>query len=834
MLKKLLKALCLVWITTLPALAQGIQSPAEFLGYEIGTKFTFHHRVIDYFEYVAQKAPDRVKLVSYGKTPEGRPLLVAFVAKPAYMSKLEEIRTNNLKSIGLLPGKPSGPVPAIAWMSYNIHGNEAISSEASMLVLFEMLNPANKLTQKVIENTVVAIDPCLNPDGFDRYVQGYSRYVSKTPDFNLASIEHNEPWPGGRFNHYLFDLNRDWAWQTQTESQQRMALYNSWMPHLHGDFHEMGPGSTYYFPPSARPYHENLTSWQRQFQQMLGDYNKKQFDQRGWLYFTKENFDLLYPSYGDTYPSYNGAIGMTFEQGGSGHAGINYIREDGDTLTLAMRIEHHFAATMGTLEAISSNADKTVAEFVKYFEEPTQKGAGKYKSYVIKTANEPSKTQALAQQLDKLQIQYKYADKASTGTGFSYLSRKEESFRVEPNDMIVSTYQPKGTFAKILLEPATMLEDSNTYDITAWALPYAFGLSAYATTAKLEGSTTQYLKPSQPAINQTEPVYAYLVPWNSFEAVKFVAELHQHKIVARMHEMPFEIDGKSYDHGTLVITRAANAYMGKGFDEKVQSAAKKSGVILHPVYTGMVSKGLDLGSNSVFTLKVPKVGLILGEGVSPTAAGSVWHYFENELGYPLTLIDGSYAARTDLSTFNTLILAEGRYNTIFRDTKMIQDWVSKGGKLIALEGATRFFADREGFSLTSKKEGKSEDNPLQAYADRERAGISEQIPGAIYKIYMDATHPLGYGYKNGYYTLIKDVFGFDYLKNGWNVGYVKEDSYVTGFVGSKAKSKINNSLLAGVESVGRGKVIYLMDEPIFRGFWHTGKLLFGSAVFVVK
>ena len=834
MFKKLLWAMCLLWIAARPTHAQDIQSPAEFLGYELGTKFTFHHRVIDYFTYVAQKAPNRVKLVSYGKTPEGRPLLVAFVAKPSHLSQLEEIRTNNLKSIGLMSGQPSGPVPAIAWMSYNIHGNEAISSEASMQVLFELLNAKNTLTQKVLENTVVALDPCLNPDGFDRYVQGYTRYVSKRPDFNLASIEHNEPWPGGRFNHYLFDLNRDWAWQTQPESQQRMALYNSWMPHLHGDFHEMGPGSTYYFPPSARPYHENLTTWQRQFQQMLGDYNKKQFDQNGWLYFTKENFDLLYPSYGDTYPSYNGAIGMTFEQGGSGRAGINFIREDGDTLTLAMRINHHFAATMGTLEAISANANQTVAEFVKYFQEPAQKGSGKYKSYVIKTANQPSKAQALAQQLDKLQIQYRYADKSSAGTGFSYLSRKDEAFKVEPNDMIISTFQPKGTFAKILFEPATVLEDSNTYDITAWALPYAFGLPAFASTTRLEGNTAQYVLPTQAPITRTEPVYAYLVPWNTFEAVKFLSELHQHNIVARMHEMPFEMDGKAYDHGTLVITRAANQYMGKGFDEKVLAAAKKSGVSLHPVYTGMVSKGLDLGSNSVVTLKMPKVALILGEGISATAAGSVWHYFENEIGYPLTLIDASYLARTDLSSFNTLILAEGRYTTALRDGKSIQDWVSRGGKLIALEGANRFFADRDGFGLTSKKSGKTEEEPLKVYADRDRAGISEQIPGAIYKIQMDATHPLGYGYKDGYYTLIKDVFGFDYLKNGWNVGYVKENSYVTGFVGAKAKAKINNSLLAGVESIGRGKVVYLMDEPIFRGFWHTGKLLFGNAVFVVK
>ncbi|MFB0908674.1 MAG: M14 family zinc carboxypeptidase, partial [Spirosomataceae bacterium] len=193
---------------------------------------------------------------------------------------------------------------------YNVHGNEAVSSEAVMVVLYELLNKQNAVTQDILKNTIVILDPCINPDGRDRYANWYNRFVGTKPDLNAASIEHHEPWPGGRFNHYLFDLNRDWAWQTQVESQQRMKLYHEWMPHLHADFHEMGANSTYYFPPSAKPFHEDLTTWQRDFQNLLGEYNKKRFDKNGWLYFTKESYDLLYPSYGDTYPSYNGAIGI--------------------------------------------------------------------------------------------------------------------------------------------------------------------------------------------------------------------------------------------------------------------------------------------------------------------------------------------------------------------------------------------------------------------------------------------------------------------------------------------------------------------------------------------
>jgi hypothetical protein len=327
----------LLFINILWANAQTTKTPDEFLGYKLGTKFSFHHRIVDYARYVAAQNPTQVKIFDYGTTFEGRPLVLVAIATPENLSKLEEIRTSNLKSIGLVEGKPTTKVPAIAWLSYNVHGNEAVSSEAVMQVLYEMLNKSNTVTQNILKNTVVLIDPCINPDGRDRYAQWYNRVSNQGFNATPFAAEHNEPWPGGRFNHYLFDPNRDWAWQTQEISTQRLKIYNQWMPHLHADFHEMGPNTPYYFPPSSRPFHEDLTAWQREFQQTIGEYNKKYFDKNYWLYFSKENYDLLYPSYGDTYPSYNGAIGMTYEQGGGGRAGIAIAKEDGDTLTLSYR-----------------------------------------------------------------------------------------------------------------------------------------------------------------------------------------------------------------------------------------------------------------------------------------------------------------------------------------------------------------------------------------------------------------------------------------------------------------------------------------------------------------
>ena len=275
-----------------------VPTPDQFLGYPLGAQFTPHYRVLDYFRQVAATAKN-VKLEQYGTTYEGRPLMMAIVASPENFSRLEDIRQHSL-DLSNARGSSNGQEPVIVWLSYNVHGNEAVSTEAAMQTLYELVNNANAQTQQWLKNTVVIIDPCLNPDGRERYVNFYNAARAVKPNVYAWSREHNEPWPGGRSNHYYFDLNRDWAWQTQKESQQRIAKYNQWMPQLHVDFHEQEIEAPYYFAPAAEPFHDAITPWQREIQVLIGRNNAKYFDQQGWLYFTRERFDLFYPSYGDT------------------------------------------------------------------------------------------------------------------------------------------------------------------------------------------------------------------------------------------------------------------------------------------------------------------------------------------------------------------------------------------------------------------------------------------------------------------------------------------------------------------------------------------------------
>ena len=831
-MKKIISSLFLL-VLACPIFAQN-PTPESFLGYPLGSRFSFHHRITDYVKTLAEKNPDRVKLIPYGSTYEGRPLLVAVVASFENLARIETIRTDNLKSIGMMPGSPSGMGPAIAWLSYNVHGNEAVSSESVMKVMYELLNTANATTQEILKNTVVILDPCINPDGRDRYAQWYNRVMGLPNNPTPWSWEHNEPWPGGRPNHYLFDLNRDWAWQVQKESQERIALYNQWMPHLHADFHEMGSAASYYFPPASKPFHKDITTWQREFNNILGTYSRKYFDKNSWLYFTRNNYDLFYPSYGDTWPTYNGAIGMTYEQGGGGRAGIAIAREDeGDTLTLSSRIDHHFATSMSTLEAISSRAEQTVQEFRKYHEKAQNDPIGTFKSYVVKTKGNEGRVRALTELLDKQGIRYGQAGKDFSGKATNLADLKEVSGKFESGDLVISAYQPKSSLLKILFEARPELEDSVTYDITSWGLAYAYGLDAYGlkdrmTPAAYQPKTANNTVPSQAP-------YAYLVRWNSLDDLKFLAKTLDKKIRLRTSNVPFEIDNQNFGAGTLVITRKGNEAMGADFDKMLTQIANESHITLTPVQTGFVTSGSDFGSNTVAPLTAPKVAVLAGEGVSSLAFGEVWHYFEQQIHYPISVVEGENFSRLPWNEIDVLIMPTGSYGKILTESVLTQltEWVRNGGKLIAMEKAVTAFEDKRGFDIKTKKsdDKKEKESPLKIYANRERESTSDDTPGSVFRVKLDTTHPLAFGYTGDYYGLIRSTYDLAYLPEGWNVGYLQEDSYLAGFVGKNATKKLKNTLVFGVQEMGKGQVIYMADDPLFRGFWYNGKLLFGNAVF---
>ncbi|MBN8576217.1 MAG: zinc carboxypeptidase [Cytophagales bacterium] len=838
----LLFALVILSLTT--TAQTKIQTPDEFLGYELGSRFTRHHRVVEYFNYIDGLSAN-VKVTQYGETNELRPLIYAVITSPENFANLDQIRQDNLKRAGVLEGNPASKV-ALVWLSYNVHGNEASSLEASMKTLYELVNPANAKTKEWLKNTVVIMDPCINPDGRDRYANFYNQYGNQPYNSSGDAKEHREPWPGGRANHYLFDLNRDWAWLTQKESRARIKIYNEWLPHVHVDFHEQGHNSPYYFAPAVEPYHEVITPWQREFQVTLGKNHAKYFDEQGWLYFTKEVFDLYYPSYGDTYPTYSGAIGMTYEQAGGGYGGLSITTREGDPLTLKDRLTHHHTTGLSTVEITSLNATRVVDEFEKYSKENLNNPAAPYKTYVIKGDNNADKINRLAKWLDSHSIKYGHPAAGKVTRGFDYQTQTTGAATISTEDMIINIYQPKSRFITTLFEPASKLPDSATYDITAWNLMYNYDLKGYALNERINVGKAYQPKSVDNSATLAKP-YAYIFKYESLRDVELLAELLNKNIKVRAAEKAFSIAGQNFEAGTLIVTRRNNENVAD-FDTLIKSIANSKDRKVFTSTTGFVDRGKDFGSSSVGYLKAPKVAVLIGEQTSSLSAGEIWHFFEQQLRYPITQIGTDYFKNVDLSKYDVLVVPEGRYRMFDEGTlDQLSTWVSGGGRLIVIANALTSFAEKKGFALKAfateaekteaeKKEKEArEKDVLGRYEDAERKQLSDAISGAIYKVTVDKSHPLAFGLGGSYYTLKTNELRYGYLTDGWNVGIIKGVAKpVQGFAGYRINKKISNSLVMGVEPKGQGNVIYFVDNPLFRNFWESGKMVFSNAVFMVQ
>ena len=825
-MKKSFLFLLVNFLITSTLISQNLQSPEQFLGYEIGTQFTRHADVVNYFKHVAENS-NLVEYSTYGKTNENRPLTYAVISSEENLKNIEEIRANHLNNTGVSTNSSGNKADkAIVWLSYNVHGNEASSTEAAMQTVYELVT--NK--KEWLKNTVVIMDPCINPDGRDRYANWYNQVKATPYNASPLAAEHNEPWPGGRPNHYLFDLNRDWAWATQVETKNRLKIYNTWLPHIHVDFHEQSINDPYYFAPAAEPFHEIITPFQRDFQSEIGKNHAKYFDENGWLYFTKERFDLLYPSYGDTYPTYMGAIGMTYEQAGGGQGGLGIQTTEGYELTLVDRVEHHFTTGLSTVEIASQNVEKLNSEFNKFY----QNEQLSYKSYALNGS--PDKISALKNLMDLHEIKYGSTNSGKI-KGFNYSQNKQADFNTNENTLVINTNQPKGKMVKVLFEPTAKLSDSLTYDITAWSLPYAYGLEAVASNKLLNSSQATS---ANSVVNTASNASGYISKWDSMEDARFLSALLKEGIKVRFSTLEFENGDQKFNPGSLVITKSDNRTL-QDFNSKTIEIANKFGRQLTAANTGFSKSGPDFGSSEIKIINQPRVGVLRGEGVSSLNFGEIWYFFEKDLNYPITPIDTDYLKNIDFSLIDVLVIPSGRYNSMLDKDALakLKSWIQGGGKVIAVGNAVGSFAGEEGFNLKENKPDAKKDTTATAnlipYASREREGIKDLITGSIVKTTLDKTHPMAFGYGDSYFSLKLSSDSYSYLSKGYNIAYLKDSpEVVSGFAGSEAAKNMKNSMIFGEERIGQGSIIYMVDNPLFRAFWENGKLFFVNAVFFVN
>jgi hypothetical protein len=521
---------------------------------------------------------------------------------------------------------------------------------------------------------------------------------------------------------------------------------------------------------------------------------------------------------------------MTYEQGGIS-AGLGVKTRVNDTLTLVDRTLHHYTTSMSTIETSAKNAARLISEYKKFFEDARNAVNMEYKTYVL-TTNNAAQLQAVATLLDENKIQYGTTSN-KTFKGYNYFSEKEELYSDEGYQLAVSAYQPKGKLLKVLFEPKSNLTDSNTYDITAWSIPFSYGIKAYAVKDKLNITAFNTL----PTITPVSSNYGLLIPYNSLSIAQVLAYLLQHNVKVRFPQKPFTYNNKVYERGTLMVLKGNNV---AAWNSLTNEACALYHIQADEVESGFVEKGSDFGSVDVRFIKAPNVAMLTGTEVSSSAAGEVWSFFDQTLHYPLTQLMAEDIEDIDLDKYDVLIVPDGYYSSLKEKDAgdKLESFVHMGGKIIAMENGCNALANWSWSGIKPKdnddndSSSKADYSLLKNYGDEMNDYITRTVPGAIYKLDLDNTHPLGYGYPKFYYTLKQDTNLFNFMKDGWNVGTIKTSNYTSGFAGSKVKPKLKDGTLIGESEYGRGSIVFFADDPLFRLFWQNGKLIFSSAIFL--
>jgi hypothetical protein len=814
-----------------PALAQTAPpSPAEVLGYALGEHFTPYWGVQQYSKALAA-ASDRVEYRAYGMTPERRELFQLVIATPENLRRLDQILALNaeLTRPQTTPQRAREIIarnPAVVYFSYGVHGNESSSSEAGMWTAWDLAREASEVAG-VLEQLIVIIDPVANPDGRDRYVQWFNSVVGARANPNPQAREHREPWPGGRFNHYLFDLNRDWAWGTQPETRARLATWWVYNPQVHVDFHEMGYNSSYFFFPAAAPinpiYPEHILEWGRRF----GAANAAAFDERGWKYYTGEAFDLFYPGYGDSWPSLTGAIGMTYEQAGHGMAGRAIERAAGDTLTLHQRAQQHRTAGHATLRA---SADGRVDLLSGFANAQRTAGAGLPDVLLVPGAD-ASRVAALVEHLRQQGIEVERANRSfrAGATAHRGFDRRGE---FPAGTYRVRMQQPRGRLAATLLQPETQLRAEYSYDITAWSLPYAYDVEAHSVrstpAADWQAAGAAVAAAAAPA---APAAYGYLVT-PSEPAAAGVVRLLEEGGRARVLARPTTIEGRRWPAGTWFIPVQGNADVR----ERVEQAGL--GALAVGVSTGRSQEGIDLGSDRVVPVHLPRVGVVTGDGVSPTSFGAHWFFLEQHLGLQFDALLAGDVGRIDLRPYDVLVIPDGSPAVLGEQAlDRLRSWVEMGGRVVAVGRAAEAIARMADIRMRDvESDGPERAALLAGRREREREDWLQQVHGVILQARIDPAHPLTWGAATAerperLFLLHEGTNIFEPAGDIEPVIFFGADPpRISGVISDANRRHLGEGVWAASKRMGRGNVIVFAGDPLFRMFWRTTHPLYVNAL----
>ncbi len=830
-----------------------VPMPRSVLGYEVGERFTPHHLLVRYVERLAAASP-RVRVDTVARSFEGREVLLVTVASEANARRLDAIRADagRLADPG---GASAGELaavaartPAVVWLGYTVHGNEASGTEAAIATLYQLAAGRDAETRAILDSTVVLIDPVQNPDGHERHVQDVMRMrgalgVPVSP----AAMIHGGNWPGGRTSHYAFDLNRDWFILSHPESRGRVRTFTTWWPHVAVDLHEMGSNSTYFFAPPMEPVNKNVHSSIVRGWDVFAAANAAAFDRQGWSYFRREGYDEFYPGYGVSWPSLIGAVGMTYEQASSSGGAIR--RSDGTVLTLREAAHHHYTASMATLGAAARNRTARLRDYVEFRRSAVSDAPRNGLRAVAWEPDAQGRADSLARRLAENGIAVGRLRAAASVSATEYGQDRAGTVRLPAGAYVVDLAQPQGRLARALLEPDAQLDSSfireelesrrtgqagRFYDVTAWSLPYTFRVRAWglrgvpggvdAAAAPAAGA------PAAPAMAR----HAYAWEVGSEASYRLLAALLADSVRVWHAPRSFTAGGARFPHGALLVRVEGNA---ADVHERVRRHAAAAGAPVAAIQSAAVEEGTDLGSNSVFPLRTPRVALAGGSPVGGNSFGFAWYAFDQRLRYPVTPVDVSGLGGATLDDFDVLVVPSVNAAGLDRalgegGRERIGQWVRAGGVLVTLDAASGWLAsERTGLSRFRARRDSVRADSAQG------APLPAGVPGAIVRAQTDTLSPLLAGvnaaelpvlvFSDRIYAAPRDLRPGEAVVRYAQLPRLR----MAGYLWPEVPARLAGTPYLWTERVGRGRVIGFAGDPNFRDLWRGLLPLFANSVF---
>lgn len=796
-----------------------IPTPKSSIGHEVGEWHITHDKLVQYMRELA-KVSDRISIEDRGQTFEGRPLILLIITSPSNHSNLDDIKKQHIEATETDDTKTNNR-PIVVYQGFSIHGNESSGSNAALALAYYLAAAEGSEIENLLNNTVILFDPSLNPDGLQRFAYWANTNRGTNLNADPNDREFNEVWPGGRTNHYWFDMNRDWLPVQLPESRARIKTFHDWLPNILTDHHEMGTNASFFFQPGIPSRTHPLTpKLNQELTKSIANFHAKALDNIGSLYYSEESFDDFYYGKGSTFPDINGGIGILFEQASSrGHV----QESENGLLTFPFTIRNQFTAALSTLEAANSMRED-ILTYQHNFYKNARKEASKEgnKAIIFGDEKDAAKTYHLAEILKRHKIKFHHLK--------SDISLEDKTYK-KGYSYIVPKNQKNTRLITAMFEKRTSFQDSLFYDISAWTFPLAFNLDYADTNMKMASNLVTELTHLHGGV-RSKSDYAYLFPWNEYYAPKLLNSILKKGIRAKVSMKNFKANGKSYDYGTIMIPVQNQELDASALYSFLNTIAKESYITIDAVSTGL-NDGIDLGSRNFRALELPKIALLVGDGITSYDAGEIWHLLDTRYDIVPTKLDTKNLSRADLSRYNTIIMVNSNSALDEGNTKKLKQWIQDGGSLIAYRNTLRWLNSNELMKINFKKRKTIKAKNI-SFEDRSNFRGAQVIGGAIFETQLDRSHPINFGYKNDKLAMFRNTTLFiKPNKNSYdNPIQYSANPLLSGYISEENLDSLKQTIPFKTGRIGRGKIIAFTDNTNFRAFWYgTNKLLMNAIFF---